>query len=91
MAAYIDLEKIPCRGCELHFECVQNGCKLYHEWLGSVEDVEPVKHGHWIITEDAFGRKFGVCSECGNKDNVTTAVLGHYCWFCGTKMDAKAD
>lgn len=52
--------------------------------------IDPVRHGHWIITEDAFGRKFGVCSECGNKDNVTTAVLGHYCWFCGAKMDQNA-
>ena len=52
-------------------------------------EAEPVRHGYWIPIRDSFGKYFHKCSLCSNVDNKTTAVVGHYCWFCGAKMDAE--
>ena len=53
-------------------------------------DAMPVVHGHWIKKDDYIGTKYE-CSVCGHKDSKTTAIRGHYCWFCGAKMDEEAD
>ena len=49
-------------------------------------EAEPVRHGHWITVDSQFRVK-KKCSICGNCDNPFTAIAGHYCWFCGAKMD----
>lgn len=53
-------------------------------------DAVPVVNGHWIMKNDLFGTKYE-CSECGHCDSKSTAVRGHYCWFCGAKMDGKVE
>ena len=51
-------------------------------------DVQPALHGYWIdINSD--GIKERKCSNCGKKDNPKTAIKGHYCWNCGTKMEVQ--
>lgn len=52
-------------------------------------DAEIVRHGYWIEAPAHYpihGRYF-VCSVCGNSDSKNTVIRGHYCWFCGSKMD----
>ena len=51
-------------------------------------DAVPVVHGHWIRKSDYIGVKYE-CSVCGHKDSKTTAIRGHYCWFCGAIMDGE--
>lgn len=45
-------------------------------------DVEPVRHGHWIVDDD--GNVF--CSECRN-----SGVNENYCSKCGAKMDGDEE
>ena len=59
-----------------------------------VADVEPVKHGHWIVTEYYNPSEFGEekaytfkCSECGNAYHSTMGMS--YCMDCGAKMDGE--
>ena len=51
-------------------------------------EAEPVRHGRWIEIKTIIGEEL-VCSLCRNHDNPKTAIRGHYCWFCGAKMDLK--
>ena len=51
-------------------------------------DYAPVRHGEWIEDDTPFIRQ-RKCSICGKRDNPKTAIRGHYCWYCGAKMDAK--
>lgn len=57
--------------------------------LTDVPTVDPVQHAHWI--EERYGPSSKCaqyrCSKCGNCDSKHTAIRGHYCWFCGSKMD----
>lgn len=48
------------------------------EWCPLVDaDVEPVRHGHWVVDEDGNVK----CSECGYH-----GVGDNYCERCGAKM-----
>jgi hypothetical protein len=49
-------------------------------------DYAPVRHGEWIKDDTPFAKQ-RKCSVCGKCDNPKTAIRGHYCWFCGAKMD----
>ncbi len=49
-------------------------------------DYAPVRHGEWIEDDTLFARQYK-CSVCGKRDNPKTAIRGHYCWYCGAKMD----
>lgn len=52
-----------------------------------MDDVVKVAHAHWIKKSGpGFGTKYQ-CSNCTNHDNASTAIRGHYCWFCGARMD----
>ena len=57
--------------------------------IDTVEDVQPVKHGKWILTGDEqldniyFGNK---CSEC---EFIYCGDLFNYCPECGAKMDKE--
>ena len=65
------------------------------EVVGEIEDMEEVKHGHWIVPSGAikiFQDKYVICSEC----NVMIPVIKEIdrCWYCpkcGAKMDGKED
>ena len=43
-------------------------------------DIEPVKHGHWIECNDRYSWECSVC-------HTWSEVGGHYCDWCGAKMD----
>lgn len=45
-------------------------------------DVEPVKHGHWIINSDGY---YPQCSECMKEPQGK--VMTDWCPNCGAKMD----
>ena len=49
-------------------------------------DYAPVRHGKWIEDDTPFAKQ-RKCSICGKRDNPKTAIRGHYCWYCGAKMD----
>lgn len=43
-------------------------------------DAEPVKHGHWTECKDRHSWECSVC-------HTWSVVGGHYCDWCGAKMD----
>lgn len=43
--------------------------------------------GTWIEIKNGFGIREYECSVCGHHDNKHTAIRGHYCWYCGSKMN----
>lgn len=47
-------------------------------------DVEPVKHGRWLINSDGY---YPYCSEC--KCEPDGRKMSKYCPHCGAKMDGK--
>ena len=51
-----------------------------------IVDAMPIIHARWIEDRGRVIRDF-VCSNCGKHENPHTAIKGHYCWFCGAKMD----
>ena len=62
-------------------------CKLLNEIQGA--DVQEVKHGHWIKTEDfTMIEQYAVyeyeCSKCGAHAHYG---IDNYCYHCGAKMD----
>ena len=57
------------------------------EWLDTdfdviKADVEPVRHGHWIINSDGY---YPQCSECMSEPRGRE--MTKYCGECGAKMD----
>ena len=47
-------------------------------------DVQPVKHGKWLICSDGY---YPYCSECRNEPK--SGIMTKYCPECGAKMDKK--
>ena len=45
-------------------------------------DVEPVRHGRWIISSDGY---YPYCSEC--KERPKSGDMTKHCPNCGAKMD----
>lgn len=92
MSRYIDADKIRYR--EMQNE-VGFGWYTSREHINGLpsEDVEPVRHGHWILTQKISENAFRYnCSECnrwvqdGAEKNPSDRYL--YC-HCGAKMDGK--
>ena len=53
-------------------------------------EAEPIRHGHWTITDqDVMGCKEYTCSICGHDTEGWKAT--HYCENCGAKMDEVID
>lgn len=50
-------------------------------------DVQPVKRGHWIISDDVE-HFIAVCSECGRTEDSRDIKDMPYC-HCGARMDLK--
>ena len=82
---------VPCDTCLYKKNCVYIarhkavpkivGCTCWES-----DDVEPVRHGHWILQED---NKHSCCSSCNFKRNISTQYGWDYCPHCGAKMDGK--
>lgn len=47
-------------------------------------DVEPVKHGHWIINSDGY---YPQCSECMSEPQGR--VMTDWCPNCGARMKGE--
>lgn len=47
-------------------------------------DVEPVRHGRWMINSDSY---YPYCSECNAEPK--NGVMSKYCPDCGAKMEGK--
>ena len=80
---------------DLREEWLHNGLneKVYdtNDFLDSIDDAPtieaaPVVHAHWIEREFPLGKNYE-CSNCQHIDGKHTAFRGHYCWYCGAKMD----
>ena len=52
-------------------------------------DVQPVKHGRWIIADDVE-HFIAVCSECGRTEDSRDIKDMPYC-HCGARMDGDAE
>ena len=50
-------------------------------------DVQPVKHGRWIIADDVE-HFIAVCSECGRTEDSIDIKDMPYC-HCGARMDGE--
>lgn len=55
-----------------------------------VVDAVPVVHGHWVEINSPIKTEYE-CSVCHKKDSKSTAIRGHYCWYCGAKMDEVSE
>ena len=106
MAEYIEREAIAklfdseCRG-----ECVvcpyddRGDCTLMNQI--PTADVQPVKHGRWIIRDNPGTGWYRVtCSECGEDVTSTAPCIGffpnakvtwNYCPDCGARMDGESN
>lgn len=51
-------------------------------------DASPVKHGHWIWSDDLCEY---CCSRCGHTDDYGIHPDIEYCPYCGAKMDEVAE
>lgn len=62
------------------------------EMLNDAPTVDPVKHGHWINTNEGIWNTVDVlkCSVCGEIDNRMYRSDA-YCPYCGAKMDEVED
>ena len=49
-------------------------------------DVQPVKHGRWIINSDGY---YPQCSECMNEPQGR--IMTNFCPNCGARMDGDRD
>ncbi len=55
-------------------------------------DVEPVRHGHWILyrlNSLYIDWQILECSVCGMNRLRRTGEVLNYCPYCGAKMDGK--
>ena len=52
-----------------------------------IEHIQEKQSGFWIERKNDLGNREYECSVCGHRDNKYTAIRGHYCWYCGSKMD----
>lgn len=55
----------------------------------SAADVQPVKHGRWILCDDGYVR----CSECNRKAFIENdeTILTDFCHGCGADMRMDGD
>lgn len=73
---------------EIHFSLADTICNL--DMMPTVE-VEPVRHGHWIVDfENEDGRSLR-CSNCLMVFWVGHGRDGNYCPNCGSKMDERKE
>lgn len=94
MARYIDADDFYKRLSDPPYT-IYNG-EMFAEWFDEcfktqpTADVEPVRHGRWIATNDENKKR---CSECDIIHLIAQYPYGkaNYCPNCGAKMDGDAD
>lgn len=77
-----EIGEAPCRACDV------DDMKTELEEAPTI-DAEPVKHGHWILTNkpNIYGGTTIKCSVCGYEGVIAHIEDHHYCWVCGAKME----
>ena len=65
-----------------------NEYNMYSDVMDMIDDaptidVQPVKHGRWLVKFEGEIYEFSECSECGNTESCETP----YCAQCGARMD----
>ena len=98
MSKYIDADKLDKKFNEI-LDNPKEYDKPIHDMLrafyfASAEDVEPVRHGHWILCQPKslhLDRRDSLfeCSVCRMNRIRRTGEVLNYCPHCGTKMDEK--
>ena len=97
MAEYIEKNKVinliehndrVCHYADERYENVvyataQTICKVVAEMPSA--DVQPVRHGRWIIADDVE-HFIAICSECGRTEDSRGIKDMPYC-HCGARMD----
>ena len=92
MNEYISREetvKAFCEKCKGYYDghCIHRGeCDVDVIQTAPAADVQPVKHGRWIITDDVE-HFIAVCSECGRTEDSRDIKDMLYC-HCGARMDS---
>ena len=83
------------------YESLSNTCKAYYDSIITAldmckqlikeavitADVQPVKRGRWIITDDVE-HFIAICSECGRTEDSRDIKDMPYC-HCGARMDGE--
>ena len=96
--AYIDKVDV---GAKIQIMCIRREmdyggendfCRGMRKALRVIEkmpaaDVQPVKHGKWIITDDVE-QFIAVCSACGRTEDSRDIKDMPYC-HCGARMDGE--
>ena len=92
MDEYISREetvKAFCEKCKGYYDghCIHRvECDVDVIETAPAADVQPVKHGRWIITDDVE-HFIAVCSECGRTEDSRDIKDMLYC-HCGARMDS---
>ena len=92
MNEYISREetvKAFCEKCKGYYDghCIHRvECDIDVIKTAPAADVQPVKHGRWIITDDVE-HFTAVCSECGRTEDSRDIKDMLYC-HCGARMDS---
>ena len=92
MDEYISREetvKAFCEKCKGYYDghCIHRvECDIDVIKTAPTADVQPVKHGRWIITDDVE-HFIAVCSECGRTEDSRDIKDMLYC-HCGARMDS---
>lgn len=63
---------------------VQLKTTLRPSFVDVLLNAEEVKHGHWMECDDRYSWECSVC-------HTWSVVGGHYCDWCGAKMDEVTD
>ena len=76
--------------CDCGFCDVYNAIRLIKSLPAA--DVEPVRHGGWIIAEDEYS-SYAKCSVCGDEFTFWEGdcAITQYCPSCGAKMDLEGE
>lgn len=104
MAEYIDREKLLKKFCSRCYgeDFCDTDC-MDIRIIKSIPsaDVQPVKHGEWIIQDNPGTGWYRVtCSECGEDVTSTAPCIGffpsakvtwNYCPDCGARMDGDSN
>ena len=92
MNEYISREetvKAFCEKCKGYYDghCIHRvECDIDVIKTAPAADVQPMKHGRWIITDDVE-HFIAVCSECGRTEDSRDIKDMLYC-HCGARMDS---
>ena len=94
MAEYISREAVlnhldECRKNPLFDPEMARMCVAISMFIEDMQaaDVQPVKHGRWLVKFEGEIYEFSECSECGNTESCETP----YCAQCGARMDGDAE